>query len=337
MKKLFLWLTFAALFTNLHAQLEEQGEYTGFLEQALEAIDNEDEPNYTMNMKYFSTAIEQENITPEILTPKNFELYSECLLRAMDAGYFSLENFNPDNIAFLEYDIDNHPGNMILLGFIYSLGQYGFSKDMGKALYWYGKALGKGEERALYGLNVICMPNSFVTSEYCEEVMSVLKKGAENGLPGAIKVLGDYYLNKYQEYDKAIHWYQKAFDAGDVYQKAEAAKSMSIAYTIYSPVRSNKKSKQWKKESVALYEKFVEDFEKSNTIGKKNPDYGKFTVSLIYLASDYQYTLGIKDKKKAKFYKEKACENGLDTFCEGSSSEDRLNDTLNYFQKIANP
>jgi len=335
MKQFILLFILAALFSVTYAQQAEQEAYTGFLTQALEAVQNGNEQEFTINMKYFSTAIEEENITPEILTPKNFELYSECLLRAMETGYFSVKNFNPDNITFLKYNIDNHPNNMILLGFIYRTGKYGISEDTDQALYWYGKALGKEDERALGELNAICSVSNIGNNEHCEEVINIIKKEAERGLPIAIKGLADYYFHKYREYDKAAQWYQKAFDTGNVYQKAQAAEKMGLIYGVH-PLYNQKKSKQWDTEAVSLYEKYVENFEKHNTVenmekytvedfeksnGSKNPYY-EYINSLSRLVFHYEYTLGIKSQKKAKFYKEKVCKSGIEAYCEGHTSSD---------------
>jgi len=184
MKKLFL-LTLAVLFTNLNAQQEEQEEYTAYLEQALEAVNNKDVKGFSTNFSYFSTAIEQEYVTPEILTKENFELYTQCLLSALNEGYLSWQYFNPGNVKFLEYDVDNHPENMILLAYLYLTGNTNIPQDTDKAIDWGGKALEKGNEDALTILTAICPVNLNQVTDpgsQCEKTQNSIKKAAEMGV-----------------------------------------------------------------------------------------------------------------------------------------------------------
>jgi len=314
MKKSLLLIVFTILFASLQAQLEEQQEYTGFLEQALEALNNKDQHEFTTNMKYFSTAIERDKITPEILTKKNLELYSKCISIAVDKK--AILNFGPADIAFLEYGADRFPENIRILAHGYN-GVWGFPKDYEKVYYWLDKAL---EKEAMPAEEVMPrLPDC--ENPDCEAAMiDFLEKWAGKGMAVAMNKLAEFYTDKIDRLpgnenekksewlDKARTWYEKAFEAGGFYQKAKAAKGLSL---VYGRKGSSKKEKQWKKEYLHWLEICFEDLEKNNT--KEGGSWSKYMDILNDLAFGYEYE--IKDKKKATFYKEKACQYGLTTYC----------------------
>src|SRR5690606_9068755 len=159
--------------------------------------------------------------------------------------------------------------------------------------------------------------------------VNFLEKWADKGLSPAMNKLAQLccdIVDGLQENEKqtkwlvkARQWYEKAFETGDFYQKAKAANGLSYIHR-----GNSKKYKQWKKEYLFQLEKYVEDLEQNNAelinIWIKEDPYKElekrisFEDSLQELAIGYEYE--IKDKKKAKLYKEKACQYGLTTFCE---------------------
>lgn len=67
MKKLLILLTLCFGVFTLKAQQEE---YATFLQNALKAAKNSDQKGFTTNLKYFSVAIERDNIRPDVLFKK---------------------------------------------------------------------------------------------------------------------------------------------------------------------------------------------------------------------------------------------------------------------------
>jgi len=330
MKKLFLLLTITILFTNLNAQLEEQQEYTGFLEQALDAVKKEDKKDFNINLKYFSTAIERDKITPEILTEKNLELYSKCISAAVDNKFIDKNTaLTPTDIAFLEYGADNYPKNIDILASGYALGIFGCPQDYKKAYYWYDKAL---EKEAIPPKVVMsAIPSNYT---YCEDqdciaaTIHFLEEWSEKGLAPAMNELAKYYFGigdhigsgnkeaRNQWWDKSMQWYEKAFEAGEPYEKAQAADGISNLYSRTSTTGTGENEIHWKKEYLSWLEKYVEDFEQNHPELIKNPHENLYyQESLAALASTYQYTAEVKDEKKSKFYKEKGCRNGVKILC----------------------
>src|SRR5690606_7576904 len=119
---------------------------TSSLKNAMNAINKWDTEHFQTNFKYFVTALDRDNITPETLTDKNFNLFSDCLYYGIAGYLLTPEELKINIIDFLNYDIENRPENMALLGNLYLI-EAGDTKDLKKARYWFEKADNINNER----------------------------------------------------------------------------------------------------------------------------------------------------------------------------------------------
>jgi len=283
MKKILLLFTFTALFTNLSAQQEEQAGYTGFLTQALEAAKNYDEQEFTINMKYFSTAIEENNITPKILTEENYKLYSKCMAEGVVKGY---EDFDVQQAKeFVAYNTEDYPDNLFLLGRLYQMeGNYSKAKE------WYEKAIEKGNATAMNNLGAM-----YDMGEDYTKAKELYEEAANKGSAEAMFHLGGMYANAVgveQDFIIAKEWYEKAAEKGI----ANAMHNLGSMYYNGEGVKQDyTKAKQW-------YEKAVEKGDAS---------------SMNDLGAIYYYGLGVvQDSGKSKEWFKKACDAGDETGCQ---------------------
>src|SRR5690606_16691034 len=120
----------------------QQEEMTAFLENALKAAEDGDEKELITNLTYFSTAIEDHDITPEKLTDENLDLYTNALFTATWKKLNIPENLAKKAILFLEYKIEEKPKNMFALGYLNYEG-IGIPQNYIRAIYWYEKAAEK--------------------------------------------------------------------------------------------------------------------------------------------------------------------------------------------------
>src|SRR5690606_12140243 len=144
MKYIFI-LFFSVFSFTLKAQQEE---YTAFLELALDAAVNNDEKTFLTNLRYFSTAIERDEISPDLLTDKNFKLFSKCLYNAIVNEFEFTQDLSEQAFEFLNYKIDEYPDNMASLGYLYYIGA-GVEQDYKISKNWYEKAASKGHKGAM--------------------------------------------------------------------------------------------------------------------------------------------------------------------------------------------
>jgi len=75
--KIILLLLFTFTFFSLKAQDNE--EYSVFLNNALEAVEKKDTERFNKNLKWFTVALEKDNITPENIPSKYLDLYITCI------------------------------------------------------------------------------------------------------------------------------------------------------------------------------------------------------------------------------------------------------------------
>jgi TPR repeat protein len=208
MKKLIL-LLFALLPLAAFAQQEQ---YTPYLEQAVEAARNEDAKLFNTSLRYFSAAIERDNITPGTLNKKNRELYTEALYEALSDKNFDLAEETAEKaLQFIRYNLESNPRNMFMLGYLYFYGR-GVAENYSRAKYWYEKAAENGDNNAMttlaflyeWGLSV---PKDYAQAKYWYE------RAAKNGSKKAMENLSKYYKYGWgvdPDDDKANYWYEKA-------------------------------------------------------------------------------------------------------------------------------
>ncbi len=328
MKKILLLIFLCFLLTNqLKAQQEE---YTAYLEQALEAVKNSDEKNLNTNLQYFSAAIQREEISPEILTKENLELYTEVLFQALSYSDIQLSNETAENaLTFIQYEIENKPKNMFALGRLYSFG-VGVPQDHDLAFHWYKKSAEEGNAFAMTNL-AAAYKNGNGTKKDAEKSVFWQEKAAEEGIPQAMYGLGlAYFFGEGAKKDDFIaeKWFQKAAKNDHV----QAMFSLGILYANGGNGISRDQDK-----AIFWYEKAAEKgfsdamYNLGNLYRKtKDPKNYSNTIKWYESAAELgnskaMYNLGIanlngsegmkKDLSKAKDWFHKACEAGDDDGC----------------------
>ncbi|MBW7960586.1 SEL1-like repeat protein [Patescibacteria group bacterium] len=306
---------------GLYAQ---QGEYSDFLKQAKEAAKNNDAKGFDTNLRYFSAAIERDNITPSTLSSENRELYMEALFQALAYSEFEIsEETATKALDFIHYRIEDSPRQMFALGRLYAHGagvkqdytqaKYwyekaakggddfamnnlgnmyhdgeGVSKDYAKAKYWYDKAVLKDNEVAMSNMGVLYENGQGVTQDY-SQAKYWYEKSAEKGSGVGMNKLGNLYKNGKgfsQDYSKAKNWYEKGAEKGD----ADAMNNLGVLYENGQGVTQDySHAKHW-------YEKSAE----------KGQEYAMNNLGNLYLVGH-----GVpEDNTKAKYWFEKAAEKG---------------------------
>lgn len=278
MKKLFLIIILLRAFTT-YAQ--EQNEYTAYLTQALKAVDNGNDNSFDTNLRYFSTAIEKDQIIPKTLTENNLKLYTKCLYEAYINEIYLQEDLVQKALEFIQYDIENRPENMVALGILYEEG-LSVPQDYKQAQQWFEKAAQKGNPDAMIRLAFFYSSNE-EKNDACfqEKAVETYKKQAEKGDSEAMfklsiaygsplaldeSNLSDYWLKKSAEngnnkamymlgyeqlagiygeenHSQAVHWFERAAEKGHV-------KAMFYLGNIYysgsgNVAQNDKKARHW--------------------------------------------------------------------------------------------
>lgn len=167
-------------------------------------------------MKYFSTAIEKDKITPENLSDKNRNLYTKCLYEALINQLEIPDNFARQAIVFLNYQSESHPENIFSLGRLYDYG-WGVKQDYQKAAELYLEAAEKGHPRAMYNIGNMYYQGDGVAQNYTK-AKYWYEKGAEKGDDAALQGMGllyHYGRGVSKDLNKAADWYIKAADKGN--------------------------------------------------------------------------------------------------------------------------
>src|SRR5690606_2738880 len=134
-KKLLIFICLISLPLSVSAQ---EDDYIDFLNNALNAANTGDQKGFTSNLTYFSVAVQKDKITPETLSDKSMDLYTQCLYQALLQRFTLSDELSRQAIEFLKYDIDNRPENMFSLAYLYQYG-LGVRQDYKEAFNWYSK------------------------------------------------------------------------------------------------------------------------------------------------------------------------------------------------------
>lgn len=291
MKKIF-FITLLPLGILLNAQ--NQNEYTEYLNQALKAIDNGNDNGFDTNLRYFSMAIEENQITPKTLTETNLKLYTKCLYEAYINEIYLQEDLVEKALEFIRYDIENRPENMVALGVLYEEG-LSVPQDYSQAQIWFEKAAQKGNPDAMIRLVYFYSSDDEKNDAHFQE--------------------------------KAVETYKKQAEKGD----SEAMYKLSIAYGSPLAVTETDLSNYWLQKSAELgntkamymlgYENLI------GIYGEENPELAahwlekaakKGHVKAMFFLGNLYYE-GMepvaKDDKNAKYWLTIACENGYSDAC----------------------
>lgn len=225
MRSKLLIISFLVCCLSLKAQQEE---YTVYLELALEAALNKDEKNFKTNLLYFSTAIERDKITPELLTEKNFKLYSKGLYNAFVNKLEISEDLSEQAFEFLNYKTEDYPENMASLGYLYALG-IGVPKDYHIAKKWFEKAALKGQQVAMFNLGLLYI-NGWGVESNDQKAFEWFEKSAFTEYPDAMYNLGVLYSQGRgvsMDLTAAAYWFKKAAETG------MASAMFNLAYCYY--------------------------------------------------------------------------------------------------------
>ncbi|GAB3358222.1 hypothetical protein GCM10027566_22630 [Arachidicoccus ginsenosidivorans] len=213
MKKLVI-LIFTLLPLAIMAQNEE---YTAYLEQAIAGAKNNDAKAFNTNLRFFSAAIDRDNITPSTLGKKNRELYTEALYQALIYSNIDIsDEIAKKALKFIQYNIESNARNMFMMGRLYSDGK-AVEQDYAQAKLWYERAAAKGDTWAMNNLGVLYHNGNGVTKDYAQ-AKYWYEKAADRGNEGSIVNIGVLYefgLSVEKNYVKAMTYYKKAADMGD--------------------------------------------------------------------------------------------------------------------------
>lgn len=284
------YLTILLIFFSTSAVNAQQEEYTAYLKRALEYVENNNEKLFNVNLKYFTVAIDRDEITPEILTEENLKLYTRCLYMAVIKEYKFSDDLVKNAVVFLKYNIDNYPANMNSLGYMYQFG-YGIEKNYEYAKYWYERGIENGEVFSINNLGIMYylghgVPKDLNIAKYWFE-----KAAIEKDDPQGMYNLGTVYLSGgdgiAQDYSKAIYWFQKAAGKG-------LGKAMNNLGTIYYHGQGVEKN------YVTAKEWFEKAIENENLVAMNN-------LANLYLYGGYGM---VQDEFQAKHWFEKAVETG---------------------------
>lgn len=210
-KNLSLFLLFF-LTINFFAQQEQM---TGFLEKALDAVNKKDEKNLSNNLMYFSTAIEEQDITPEKLSEKNLNLYTDILYFSAVNNLRISQGFLKNIVDFLEYNIEKKPKNNYVLGWVYQ-NSFGVSQDLSKAKYWYQQAANKEDDMGMSALALL-----YVDLQDYNNSVYWFEKVANNTNKKDLKLQSMLILTQIykvgigdvpQDFTKYMYWNEKAIE-----------------------------------------------------------------------------------------------------------------------------
>ncbi|CAA7043144.1 unnamed protein product [Microthlaspi erraticum] len=124
-----------------------------------------------------------------------------------------------EDFQILEYQAQKgSPAAMYNMGLLYYFGLKGLRRDHAKALYWFSKAVEKGEPMSMELLGEIYARGAGVERDY-DKALECLTLAAKGGLYSAFNGLGYLYVKGYgvdkRNYTKARECFEKAADNED--------------------------------------------------------------------------------------------------------------------------
>ena len=142
------------------------------------------------------------------------------------------------------------PAQIVSLGYDYSVGRNGKTKDLMKAVKYYRIAAERGDAWGQNNLGVMYRDGKGVTQDYAEAV-KWFRKAAEQGNESGQINLGWQYENGYgvtQDYIEAVKWYRKAAEQGN----ATAQNNLGMCYEYGRGVTKDlTQAKYWYEKSAA--------------------------------------------------------------------------------------
>ncbi len=140
--------------------------------------------------------------------------------RTMANLYTMGKNFDKDSQAANKNLILAQKGDkdaQFRIGYSYEHG-IGITKDDGKALHWYLKAVENGQFKAMFTLALFYQDGRGGLSRDLDKAVYWFTQSAEGGVPEAQYNLALFYqqgnLSLSKDYAKALHWYLKAAENG---------------------------------------------------------------------------------------------------------------------------
>ena len=241
MKKLLSILTII-IFFNLNAQ-EEYGE---FLDNAIEAAAKYDVENYNINLKYFVTAIERKDVTPETLPEMFYNKYLQCVFTSQLYKIEMPEEFKNSIYQFAKYGADKgNPDAMYVLARAYLDGT-GIEQNKEKGLQWLNQAGEKGSPEAMYLLGTFYRfgahleKNTEKADYWGNKALNALltraeKENEQNDL--TLIWICNSFQNQ-QNWEEAKKWAEKTAKRGNVV-------GMTQFGFILKQTNENDKAKEW--------------------------------------------------------------------------------------------
>lgn len=223
-------------------------DYHQYLSNALTALKNEKINEFKINMRYFSTAIEQKEITPENIPDKYLRQYTYCLAEGICKGV----NITEPEYAY-QFLLKNNddPFSLFLLGYFYETNLI-VTKDSKTSIEYYNEAAKLADANLLYEIGNRFYEGfaGFGKDEISRYTAAIwYTKSAEKGNPNAMNKLGELYTwgfyNISQNFPTARKWFLKAAELGNINSMRAIA---SYYYTGQGGTKNFKQSAYWYEE-----------------------------------------------------------------------------------------
>ncbi len=231
MKKIILLSVLTILFSKLNAQEE----YTEFLNNAVDAACKYEVTDYNTNLKYFITALERDNVTPETLPKEFFDKYLEAAFAGFSFEVDLSEEFEKSIYQFAKHGAEQgNPDAMYILGILHSNGKF-TEHNESETVKWYKTSAEKGNPHAMrklgsfynigiYGLN----KDTKEGKKWLDQAhQTFLKMEKENSTDMILFGLSDYYT-VVGDFGEAEKWAKKLADNGNIMGMANLAAIQSI-------------------------------------------------------------------------------------------------------------
>ena len=136
-------------------------------------------------------------------------------------GFVQEKNWRP--VAYLVYPLARK-GDMnaqVNLGLMYING-WGVPQDYNKAYWWLSEAAEKGSIKAINNLAGLYLDGNG-TKKDIPHAIKLFEKTADSNSTNAMLLLGRIYYEKVKDYSKALHWFSKGSEKGDLESKYRLA------------------------------------------------------------------------------------------------------------------